>query len=290
MLTSAKRHYGQFATISVVLAGICFGTTGTSQSLYGKGINPLAIGSSRLLVGALALWLVSLRDKTHLKFPPVQLWMCAIGVSVYQLAFFSAVHRTGVAIATITALGSAPVFTGLLSWLSGREKPSQTWLIATLVTSIGIIALNAHSEEATFNLSGVLLALCAGAGFASFNVAGRKVLTTDYPLSHFISKSFALAALLISPFIFTQNLHWLSTIQGSGLILWLGLVATALAYTLYSFGLTHMKASNASTLVLAEPVTATILSVTVLHNHLNFTSWLGIALVISGLVYLGVNS
>ncbi len=78
--------------------------------------------------------------------------------------------------------------------------------------------------------------------------------------------------------------------QGTGLILWLGLVATALAYTLYSFGLTHIKASNASTLVLAEPVTATILSVTVLHYHLNFTSWLGVTLVISGLVYLGVNA
>ena len=72
-----------------------------------------------------------------------------------------------------------------------------------------------------------------------------------------------------------------------GLVLWLGIVATALAYTLYGFGLSHLKASNASTLVLAEPVTATILSVTVLHNQLSITSWCGVLLVIVGLLYLG---
>ena len=280
----------KFAVVAVLASGICFGTTGTSQSLYGKGINPLAIGSSRLLIGAIALWLLSIRDKTKLKFPKGQLWICAVGVAVYQLAFFSAVHQTGVAIATITALGSAPIFTGLFSWITGHEKPTKTWVIATSITTIGIFAINTHDAESQIKVSGILLALCAGAGFASFNVAGRKVLTTNYPLSHFISRSFALAALLISPFIFTQNLHWITTMQGTGLILWLGLVATALAYTLYSFGLTHIKASNASTLVLAEPVTATILSVTVLHYHLNFTSWLGVTLVISGLVYPGVNA
>ncbi len=290
MNTPKARSASDLAALAVVLAGICFGTTGTSQVLYGKGINPLVIGSSRLIVGAFALWFLSLRDQTSLRFPRIQLWVCALGVAAYQLAFFSAVHLTGVAIATITALGSGPVFTGLFSWLFGHERPGRAWVIATFITSVGLVALNAHTGSNNVHASGVILALCAGAGFAAFNVAGRSVLKTDYPLSHFISRSFALAALLISPFIFIQSLHWITTIRGSGLILWLGIVATALAYTLYSFGLTHLKASNASTLVLAEPVTATILSVTVLHNQLNFTSWLGITLVIFGLVYLGINS
>ena len=278
----------EFAVLAVILSGVCFGTTGTTQSLWGKGINPLVIGSSRMFVGSIALWLISLKDKTNLKFPKRHLWICALGMSTYQLAFFSAVHLTGVAIATITALGSSPVFTGLISWRFGHEKPSRTWIKATLITTLGIVALNIHAESATFRASGVLLALCAAAGFGAFNVAGRQVLQSEYPMSHFVSRSFALSALLISPFIFTERLWWLRTVRGTGLILWLGIVATALAYSLYGFGLSHLKANNASTLVLAEPVTATILSVTVLHSHLTAASWGGVLLVIIGLLYLGV--
>ena len=287
MAKTSARARSEFAVAAVILAGVCFGTTGTSQTLYGKGINPLVVGSTRLFVGAIALWLISLKDKTSLRFPKKQLWICALGVAGYQLAFFSAVHLTGVAIATITALGSSPVFTGLLAWRLGHEKPSRVWMIATAITSLGILTLNAHSGNAHVSVPGVLLALGSGAGFSAFNVVGRKVLTTGYPLSHFVARSFALAALLIFPFTFIQNLSWLTTSRGVGLVLWLGIVATALAYTLYGFGLSHLKASNASTLVLAEPVTATILSVTVLHNHLSITSWSGVVLVIVGLLYLG---
>jgi DME family drug/metabolite transporter len=287
-MSTNSRERSKFAALIVILAGICFGTTGTSQSLFGKGINPLAIASSRLIVGATALWLISFRQKSSLKFPRLALWVCAGGVATYQLAFFSAVHLTGVAIATITALGSAPIFTGLLAWGLGHERPSKIWVIATSITTLGIIALNIHAEKSTFNLFGVVLALISGVAFSGFNVMGRNVLKTGYPLSHFISRSFALAALLISPFFFTQPISWLSHAKGIGLVLWLGIIATALAYTLYGYGLTHLHASSAATLVLAEPVTATILAVTVLHNQLTATSWAGVLLVIIGLLVLGV--
>jgi DME family drug/metabolite transporter len=72
------------------------------------------------------------------------------------------------------------------------------------------------------------------------------------------------------------------------MILWLGIISTALAYSLYSYGLSHLRASNVATLVLAEPVTATLLAITVLHNQLTLSSWLGVGLVVSGLLYLGI--
>ena len=288
MMSPTARGATKLATVSVIVAGICFGTTGTSQTLYGKGVNPLALGSARLFVGAIVLWLISMKVHTAIRFPRKQLWVCALGVASYQLAFFTAVHLTGVALATITALGSAPIFTGVLAWRLGHEKPSRVWITATGITTIGIIALNAHADKSQFDFGGVLLALGAGAGFATFNVVGRKVLISDYPLSHFISRSFALAALLIFPLIFLGNMSWLTSTKGIGLVLWLGIIATALAYTLYGFGLSHLKASNASTLVLAEPVTATILSVTVLHNRLSAVSWGGVVIVLIGLMYLGL--
>ncbi|MDP1712987.1 MAG: EamA family transporter, partial [Candidatus Nanopelagicaceae bacterium] len=42
---------------SLVLAGVCFGTTGTAQALGPKGVSPLAVGSARLIIGALLLYI-----------------------------------------------------------------------------------------------------------------------------------------------------------------------------------------------------------------------------------------
>ncbi|MFC7645752.1 DMT family transporter [Streptosporangium lutulentum] len=47
----------------------------------------------------------------------------AVAVAAYQLCYFAAVTRTGVAIGTVVAIGSGPVFTGLLSWGLDRVPP-----------------------------------------------------------------------------------------------------------------------------------------------------------------------
>ena len=70
------------------------------------------------------------------------------------------------------------------------------------------------------------------------------------------------------------------------MVLWLGLVPTAIAYTSYAFGLNRIKVATASTLILAEPATATLLAAVVLGESLNGYSWLGISVVVAGLLYL----
>ena len=70
--------------------------------------------------------------------------------------------------------------------------------------------------------------------------------------------------------------------------LWLGLVPTALAYIAYSYGLKKVKASTASTLILAEPATATMLAAIVLGESINLRGWFGVTVIIAGLVYLSI--
>jgi len=63
-------------------------------------------------------------------------------------------------------------------------------------------------------------------------------------------------------------------------------VPTAVAYTSYAYGLKRIKVATVSTLVLAEPATATLLAAVVLGESLNIYSWLGVLIVASGLIYL----
>lgn len=72
------------------------------------------------------------------------------------------------------------------------------------------------------------------------------------------------------------------------MIIWLGLVPTAFAYIAYAYGLAKVRASTASTLILAEPATATLLAAVVLGEAINTHGWIGILVVIIGLVYLSL--
>ena len=274
---------------SLILAGICFGTTGTAQALGPKGVSPLAVGSGRLIVGALLLYLFHRSaTKSTAKIAGRDLWLSAIGVVLYQITFFSAVKSTGVAIGTVTALGSAPALTGVVAYIINREKPSKSWFLATVITTIGIILLSTSKGLSDFNIRGFLLALGAGASYSIFAVASKRALTDGVSITDAMFRIFTLGAILSTPLLFVGNMHWLMTPRGMIMIFWLGLVPTSVAYIAYAYGLAKVRASTASTLILAEPATATLLAAIILGEAINARGWAGIVVVILGLIYLSL--
>ena len=58
-------------------------------------------------------------------------------MAVYAVAFFSAVRLTGIAVGTVVALGSAPLFAGIGSLVAFRQMQSRRWLITTVAAVIG---------------------------------------------------------------------------------------------------------------------------------------------------------
>ena len=274
---------------SLILAGICFGTTGTAQALGPKSISPLAVGSGRLIVGALLLYLFHRSAaKSTAKISGRDLLLSSIGVVLYQITFFSAVKSTGVAIGTVTALGSAPALTGVTAYLINREKPTRRWFIATIITTLGIVVLSTSKGLSDFNFRGFLLAIGAGASYSIFAVASKRALTQGVSITDAMFRIFALGAIISTPLLFIGNMHWLVTPRGLMMIAWLGLVPTAFAYIAYAYGLAKVRASTASTLILAEPATATLLAAIVLGEAINSHGWIGITIVIIGLIYLSL--
>ena len=113
--------------LAVLGSALCFGTTGTTQQLGVPDISPLAVGAARLLCGSLFLFAFAYIQRTRrgsIRMSLRDLLICGIGVAGYQLTFFSAVHITGIAISTVTALGSVPTFSAIVAYLvMGRSLP-----------------------------------------------------------------------------------------------------------------------------------------------------------------------
>ena len=290
--------------VLVLLAAICFGTTGTAQALGAGHASPIAVGAARIALGALGLHLAAAAtapDPTRLTptapnptRPPVlprtpMMWLAAVGVAVYQVTFFLAVRTTGVAVGTVVALGSAPVITGVFGWAANQGRPGRRWVVATAlaVTGLGILTLAARSATPVAPV-GVLLALGAAASYAIYTVGAKDALTRGEGAERTMATLFSGGALLLAPALVLLDLSWLATPRGLAAAVWLGLVPTALAYVLFARGLRELSAAEVSTLTLAEPLTATALGVLVLGESLRGPALVGASLLLLGLVVLGM--
>jgi DME family drug/metabolite transporter len=294
-MTDSDGHEGRGrAVLSVLAAATLFGTTGTAQALGPSGTTPLGVGAARIAIGGAGLLAVLPRLGGR-RADALALWRTrwgfAAGVTtaLYQVCFFAGVSRAGVALGTLVTIGSGPVFTGLLSWLLLRERPRLSWVVATAICVVGLALLvGSGASQPSVDPMGLVLALASGAGYAVYTVAAKRLMTDGHRSDEVMAGAFSLGGLLLVPVLLTQPMGWLATPSGIALALWLGLATTTAAYVLFGRGLRHLPAGPVTTLVLAEPVVATVLGVVVLGETLTVLGWLGAALVLAGLVLQGV--
>src|SRR5262249_53757171 len=98
---------------------------------------------------------------------------------------------------------------------------------------------------------------------------------------------FSIGALVLLPFLAGEPMGWLRTPAGLAMALWLGVAATGVAYLLYGYGVRTLDTATATTLTLAEPVTAALFALVILDEHLNPIEWVGAAVVLAGLALAG---
>jgi DME family drug/metabolite transporter len=145
--------------------------------------------------------------------------------------------------------------------------------------------LLAASGTVSVDAGGVVLALGAGATYASSTVASKR-LVEEQPPDAAMAVIFCLGALFLFPLLFTADLSWLVQWRGMVVALHLGLVATAAAYVLFARGLITVSVATAVTLALAEPLTAGMLGVLLLGERLTPLALVGVGLILAGLALL----
>jgi DME family drug/metabolite transporter len=278
------------ARMYVLCAAVLFGTTGTAQALGPSGLSPLSVGAARVVVGGGILGLIALaQPRTGVRMSPVLLVCAGAAVAAYQLTFFEAAHRAGVAVAAVVAIGVGPVAAGALERVLGDPWPGRRWLVATILAIAGIVALGAGGTgDATASASGIALALASGLAYTSYTVIAKRLLRTGGSPIQVMGSAFGIGSVMLVPVLLIGDLHWLQTTRGIALAGYLAAGPTVLAYLLFARGLQRLTAAETTTIVLAEPVAAAILGITVLHEPLGALAVVGVLLVVGGVGVLAV--
>ncbi len=285
-----QQKYGFSGGAGLILgAAVLWGTVGPAQALAGTSLGPAALGGWRLLVGGAVLAALARRHLRAL-LPAMRqglarpLLICAAATGIFQAAFLYSTARTGAALATVVALGIAPVATGLIARSVNGERLTRTWLVSTSAAVAGCALLLAPTG-AGVDAVGLLAATVSGICYGLYTVYAKQ-LTTDHPHVHLpavSALSLLLGAVPLMPWMVTDTAA-LTQPAALYLIAWLGLVTTALAYWLFSVGIPSTSAAAVGTLSLAEPLAASFLGLFVLHEHLTTTTALGSLLILGGLI------
>ena len=305
--------------LAVLAAAVLFGTTGTAQALGPEGTTPLAVGAVRLAIGGTGLAILAfalahrhrVRAERAGRATPQSfralngggarlralalMVLTGVCLAIYQPLFFLGTERNGVAIGTVIALGSAPVMAGMLEWLLTRRAPSAAWMAATGLATVGVVLLGFGGEASGSggrgtDLVGLLGSLGAAASFAVIANAQRRLLDAGwdpFTVVGAMGASSAVISFLVLPFV---DLSWLGTPAGLAMGLWLGLATISIAYVLFTWGLSGLTAATAATLTLGEPLTASILGITVLDERLSVLAILGLVVLAAGLALLAWGS
>lgn len=282
----------------ITLAALTWGTIGVAVDLlYGIAeTNPLSVGLLRLLLAAPAM-LIACRlvvgpgmlriTRRHLAV------MALIGAAFagYQVCYFAAILRLGVATAVLINICSAPVITALLARAVLGERLSPTVLAAMGGAVLGTALLVGGAPEAANQgdlLIGAALAFGAGICYSVVGLGSRAVAPYYHPLQP-LAVAFSLGAILLLPAALPGGLILSYPPAGWGLLIYLGVVPTALAYVLYLRGLRSVPATVAATISLLEPLGSTLLAVALLGERLEGVAIIGAGLLLAsmGLLFQG---
>lgn len=132
-------------------------------------------------------------------------------------------------------------------------------------------------------LGGLVFSFAAAAAYAGYTVAAKQLMHMGATSSEAMAAAFGLGAILLLPALLVAGVGWLATANGLAVAIWLGLATTTLAYVLFGRGLRRLPAGPVATLVLAEPLVATLLGIGLLGERIGIGGWLGALLVAAGL-------
>jgi DME family drug/metabolite transporter len=151
---------------------------------------------------------------------------------------------------------------------------------------VGVLVLAGGGSDVS--PAGIGLAVVAGAAYATYTLAAKRLLARGHPPERVMAGAFGAGAILLVPVLAIGDPGPLVAAGGFALVLFLGVVPTALAYVLFARGLRHLSAAETSTLTLAEPLTAGVLGAVVLAEPLSGGALAGAGFVLGGLLLLAL--
>jgi drug/metabolite transporter (DMT)-like permease len=188
------------------------------------------------------------------------------------------------AVSVTFILNFTPIIVLGLSAVILKERPTPSQIVGLGLVLIGAY-LFFNAPLSTYNTIGIILTLSSGIAWATYLVSSRLLLTKEdlNPLAMTaFSMGFGASLLTITAFSI-EHVSKIS-IQGWSIILWLGIVNTALAFFIWNYALQKIEAFEISILQNTMLIQIALLSWFFLNEQLTTIKLISMALVFIGVL------
>ncbi len=284
-----KARLGEISVLSAATMWGCIGLfTRTMQSLGFTAVQIVAVRAFITVVLMAAVILIV--NPKLFKINLHDLWMF-FGTGILSFLFFnicymSSIGENSLSVACIL-MYTSPIWVATLSIPLFKEKLTHNKLIAFLLAFGGCVMM-CCSNTLKLTKIGLVFGLCSGLGYALYSIFGKfaaaKYNSLTITFYTFLFGSIGAVPLCNIPSL----LPLIGNFMGLALSIGVAIVCTVLPYLLYTFGLFKIGASKASVIAILEPTVASLVGVFFFSESLGILGFIGLILVLSGLVYLEI--
>jgi len=285
-----KEDYGY---LLIATASMIWGTMGILGRLaFEYGIQPVTLIALRILASSLTILVpVTLLRREFFKIQrkdlPLFLVLGLLGTALQRIAYFYAINLTTATIAAVLFY-TYPIFVTIYASILFKEKVTLSTMFAIVLTFSGVaLVVKAHETSwLNANILGVMFGLFSSILFVFYFLITKK-MRNRYTNWTLILYGDTVSAIALTPVVFSA----LPEIVNYPQQLWLLIFTIAwfpslLAYLLHSYALKYVESSKASILAVLEPLSAAILSATILRESFDPLQILGITLALTGVALL----
>jgi drug/metabolite transporter (DMT)-like permease len=297
---SAGVDHFRLGLLFAVGSAFTFGLSGPlAKALMDAGWTPTAAVTARMAGGALVMAIVATIVKPDWFREAVQHRRTVIAYGLIpiagaQLCYYNAVAHLSVGVALLLEYTAPMLVVGWL-WATTRRRPTNMTLAGVGLAIAGIILVLDVVSGAHINATGVAWALAAAVCAACYFMMSDKVTADGSGLNSItlaagglVVGAAAVAMLGVSglmPLTFTTNDTVVAGLTMSWLVpvIALGVITTAIAYTLGIMGIARLRPRFASLVGLAEVLFAVLAAWLLLGQAITLTQAVGGAVVLVGL-------
>jgi drug/metabolite transporter (DMT)-like permease len=258
-----------------------------------KHVPPFTLAFLRFALAALALHLfiagrLGLYDVLRTRWRPLLILGLFNNALPHSMIFLGQTE-IGAGLASILN-ATTPIWTVIIAHLMTEdEKLTGRKICGTLLGLLGTTIL--FSQQLTIGadvpLWAMALPVAAAISYGFAAVWGRQFRDVAAPVT--AAGQLTASTLIILPAVLLHDMPWhlpVPPASAIGAVLALALLSTALAYILYFRLITTAGATNTSLVTLLVPPSAILLSTAFLGERLGVEDWLGLALIVLGLLIL----
>ena len=249
------------------------GGAAVAKTLFPE-LGPPGVVFLRLLFGSLALWAIARPQIRGRSRADLQL-VVALGVVLVSMnmCFYESLARLPLGIAvTVEFLGPLGVAVAF-----SRRPVDLVW-VALAGTGVALLA-NAGGGGASLSTAGLVLAATAGLFWALYILLSVRV-GRRWPGPTGLAPAMLVGGLIALPWGVISAGSNLGDAQLVGAAVGVGLLSSALPWSMELEALRRLPAAVFSVVLSLEPAVAALTGVVFLHEHLGARSWLAIGMVV----------